>query len=150
MPGDDPSYDPAAASHRALRAIRRELERHPAVEHARGFPAHTHSRVEAELVPSVLGSEAAEATLTVRWFAGTSRDADPEFSVHYSDEVHGDVGWHYEPNPHVDGRGHVQERPSADESYAYEPYEFATLVPARVVWEVFERLAERLDARGDQ
>lgn len=144
MDGGEPPYDPAAESHRALRAIRRELERHPAVERVRGFPPESHAQVEATLDPIRLGAEAADATLTARWFAGETADDPPQFSFHYSDETGLDFGWHHELNPHVDGRGHFQERPDSTSSYAYEPYAFSTHVPSRVVWEVLSLLPETL------
>lgn len=138
------NYDPGAASHRALREIRRELERHPAVVQARGFPQDTFSKVVADLEPIRLGTEGDDATLTVRWFAGETAADHPRFSVHYSDDAGRDFGWHHEPNPHVDGWGHYQERAEQDGSYDYEPYSFSSLVPARVVWEVLSRLEQRL------
>lgn len=139
MPG--PAYDPGEASHRALRAIRQELERHPVVSAAQGFPDGEFTSVVAELDPAAVGVK--EATLTVRWFAGEQQDADPEFSVHYSGPD-ADFGWHHEPNPHVDGWGQFQWR--QEEAYSYESYSFGSLSPARVVWELLARLAERLDA----
>lgn len=147
MPDHDrgPGYDPAAASHRALRAIRRELERHPAVDEAIGFPSHSYSRVEATLDPARLDGATGEATLTVRWFAGATADAPPEFTFHYSDDACGDFGWHHEPNPHVEGQGHFQERATSGAEYAYEPYSFPSMAPGRVVWEVLERVEERIE-----
>ncbi|GAA0233242.1 hypothetical protein [Halobaculum roseum] len=139
---DGGTSDPGAASHRALRAIRRELERHPAVESARGLPEGSFVQVVAQLStdhPAIGG----DATLTVRWFAGSNRADPPEFSFHYSD-ADGDFGWHHEPNPHVDGWGHVQRRGRHESSYAYRPYEFASLEPARVVWEVMDRCLDEL------
>jgi len=147
MTGSDPSYDPAAASHRALREIRRELERHPAVEVAKGFPPDTHSTVEATLDPSQLATTAGEASLTVRWFAGEAPDDPPRFSFHYSDDTGLDCGWHHEPNPHVDGWGHYQERPDPETAYNYEPYSVGSQLPARVVWEGLSRLAAVLEGR---
>jgi len=83
--------------------------------------------------------------LTVRWYAGESAEASPEFVFHYSDESGFDCGWHHEPNLHVDVWGHYQERESADEVYSYEPVTFGSEVPVRVCWEVLERLAAALD-----
>ena len=39
MDGGAGGYDSADASHRALRGIQRELERHPAVAYVEGFPS---------------------------------------------------------------------------------------------------------------
>jgi len=140
MPGDR-SYDPGQASHRALRGIRQELDRHPAVETVSGFPAGAYTQVVADLATQRLGIDAEEATLTVRWFAGETPDARPEFSFHYSDGRQ-DLGWHHEPNPHVDGCGHFQQRSTGESAYTYEPYSFASTNPTRVVWEVMDRLTD--------
>ena len=143
-------WDAGAASHRALRGIRRELDRHPAVVTAEGFPATLHSEVVAELSPSRLDAAvtATEPTLTVRWFAGERPTAPPEFSFHYSDR-HGDFGWHHAPNPHVDGRGHYQER--LDEgAYTYTAHEFDSTQPTRVVWVVLSLVEDRLATWPDR
>ncbi|WP_290819553.1 hypothetical protein [Halovivax sp.] len=139
----DSSYDPAEASHRALRGIQRELERHPAIDSVRGFPSGEYTRVVARVATDRLDVAGDDATLTVRWFAGESPDAPPEFSFHYSDET-GDFGWHHEPNPHVDGWGHFQDRAVDENDYAYEPHGFSSNNPTRVVWEVTSLLMERL------
>ena len=139
------SYDPAAASHRALRTVRHELGRHPAVVTARGFPSGEHTRVVADLAPNRLGITAEGATVTVRWFAGEQPDSEPEFSVHYSDGQR-DFGWHHEPNPHVDGMGHFQRRTDPESDYSYEPYQFASKQPARVVWEVLSALSAEIES----
>jgi len=137
-------WDAGVVSHRALRGIRRELDRHPAVVTAEGFPATLHSEVVAELSASTLDAAvtATEPTLTVRWFAGECPAAPPEFSFHYSDR-HGDFGWHYAPNSHVDGRGHYQERLDGG-SYTYTSHEFDSTEPTRVVWIVLSLVEDRL------
>ncbi|MBP1987037.1 hypothetical protein [Halolamina salifodinae] len=135
-----PAYDPGEASHRALRGIRQELERHPAVSVARGFPEGEFTSVVAELDPAVVGNE--DATLAVRWFAGEQPGADPEFSFHVGGPD-ADFGWHHEPNPHVKGWGHFQRREGS--AYRYEPYSFSSLAPARVVWKLMARLTARLE-----
>jgi hypothetical protein len=140
----DRSYDSAEASHRALRGIRRELERHPAVSTAQGFPPGVHNHVVADVVPTRLESKVDDATLTVRWFAGETPEARPEFSFHYHDETGSDLGWHHEPNPHVEEWGHVQKRGNSEAEYAYEPYTFSSTNPTRVVWEVLSLLVSTL------
>ena len=136
-----PTYDPGEASHRALRGIRQELERHPAVSVAQGFPDEEFTNVVAELDAVVVGRE--DATLTVRWFAGEQPESDPGFSFHYSGPD-ADFGWHHEPNPHVDGWSHFQRREQSGSGYRYEPHSFASLAPARVVWEVLAKLDAEL------
>lgn len=143
MDGVD-SYNSAAASHRALRGIRRELGRHPMIQKAQGFPSETHTRVVAELNPNQLSENRSEATLTVRWFAGETPQAPPEFSFHYADETGRDFGWHHEPNPHVEGWGHYQEREMAGAEYSYESRTFSSTNPSRVVWEVLAFLDSKV------
>jgi len=142
-----PGYDPSATSHRALRGIRRALERHPAVTGARGFPAGEFSQVVATLDSAILGIEAEVPSLTVRWFAGERPDDPPELSMYYSNGTDVDFGWHHEPNPHVDDRGHVEHRDDSGEEYFYQAYTFSSTEPTRVVWEVLERLEDRLQGR---
>lgn len=144
MRDGDRSYDAAEVSHRALRGIRRELERHPAVSSAQGFPPDVHNHVVADVEPDRLGRNMDDATLTVRWFAGETTAACPEFSFHFSDETASDFGWHHEPNPHVKGWGHFQERTDAETEYAYEPHTFTSKNPTRVVWEVLSFLSSRI------
>lgn len=146
MAGDEGSYDPAAASHRALRGIQRELERHPAIVAVRGFPSGEYTEVVAEIAGDRVGIDAETATLTVSWFAGETPTDRPEFSFHYSDGV-ADFGWHHHPQEHVDGWGHFQERPDSDTPYEYEPYAFSSENPTRVVWEVMSRLTSRLEEK---
>lgn len=143
----DGGYDPGAASHAVLRELRRTLERHPAVLRARGKPPSQFTRIRAELDPRLLGAGADNGTLTVRWYDGERTEADPEFSFHYTDSSGFDCGFHHEPNPHVEGKAHYQERESPDDEYVYENVSFASLTPVRVSWEVFDRLEERLAER---
>jgi hypothetical protein len=135
MPGSNGngSYDPAAASHRALRGIQQELDRHPIVTEIRGFPRGEFTQLVALLDPERWGSDRGNATLTVRWFAGETPADRPEFSFHYSDD-RADFGWHHEPNPHVDRWGHFQEQYPADTDYAYEAWTVSSHSPRRLVW----------------
>ncbi len=143
------AYDATAASHRALREIRHQLERHPAVIAARGFPPDAHTTVEATLELAAFDAPPDDypvetATLTVRWFAGETADQRPTFSMHYSDDSGLDCGWHHEPNPHVEGWGHHQWRTAAADEYTYESYSIGTTVPGRVTWEILSILPERV------
>ncbi|WP_250137756.1 hypothetical protein [Halorientalis salina] len=140
----DGAYDPAEASHRALRGIQQELERHPVISSVRGFPSGEFTQVVADVAKERLRIDGPDASLTVRWFAGETADAPPEFSFHYSDGTH-DFGWHHEPNPHVDGWGHFQERTGASDAYTYDPHTFSSKNPTRVVWEVMSHLTSRLE-----
>lgn len=146
MTSPDDSYDPAAASHRALRGVKRELERHPAVASVRGFPSSRYTQVVGDIAIDQLDVDVDDATLTVRWYAGDTAMSPPEFSFHYSDST-GDIGWHHHPQDHVDGWGHVQERAAAESTYTYESYSFASTQPTRVVWEVLSVLTATLQSR---
>lgn len=145
MGRNEGGYDPAEASHRALRGIRRELERHPLVTEVRGFPTGEFTHVVAHVATERLGIERDAATLTVRWFAGETADARPWFSFHYSDE-RADFGWHHEPNPHVNGWGHFQERTAGDTGYSYETQTYSSDSPTRLVWEIMALLSSRLES----
>jgi len=142
MAGSSDSYDSAAASHRALRSINQELERHPIVIETRGFPAGEFTEVVADLAIERWGVDTNNPTLTVRWFAGESQDAPPAFSFHYSDAER-DLGWHYHDQEHVEGRGHFQER-TGTSAYSYEAYSFPSQNPAALVWEVMSNLSSRV------
>jgi len=143
MGDHDGGYNPTEASHQALRGILRELDRHPIVTQVRGFPNGEFTRIVAQLDLKRWEIERGDATLTVRWFAGETPDARPEFSFHYSDESR-DFGWHHEPNPHVDGWGHFQELNPAEDDYSYEPYAPPTDNPSRLVWEIMALLSSKL------
>lgn len=133
--------NPGRKRHRILQELRRNLERHPAVRRVTGGPGDRYRELRASLDPRFFGVDADEATLRVTWW---SAGDEPEYVFHYSDETGVDCGWHREPNPHVDGKLHYQERTSPDEPYEYEPVSFAADTPPRVLWTVLDRLAKRL------
>lgn len=142
--GRNSDYEPGEESHRALRNIQQELERHPAITETRGFPAGGFKEVVAEVAVERWEITRGDATLTIRWFAGETSEDRPEFSFHYSDDET-DFGWHHEPNPHVDGWGHFQDREETVEGgYSYEPFTFQSKEPSRVVWEVMSGVSARL------
>jgi len=136
--------------HRVLREVLRELDRHPIVVDVDGHPPSTFTEVRATLAPErwghgPVGAEDAEAgddaALRVTWHPLDP----PEFAFHYSDPAF-DCGWHHEPNPHVDGLAHYQER-FGDGAYSYEPVDFDGDTAVELVWEVMDRLRDRLDTR---
>lgn len=135
------SDDLGQERHRILRELQHELERHPAVQCVTGSPDDKYRELRATLDPAVLGVEAEEATLLVTWWPAPN---DPEYAFHYSDDSGFDCGWHREPNPHVDGKLHYQERSSADEPYEYESVSFSSDTPPRVLWTVLDRLTDRV------
>lgn len=124
--------------HRMLREVIKALRRHPIVTDARGHPPSTFTEVRATLAPIRWGHDVESATLRVTWHPLDP----PEFAFHYSEDGF-DCGWHHEPNPHVDGDAHYQER--EDEGpYRYEAISFAGETAPELVWEVMERLKHRL------
>jgi len=138
------SYDSSEASHRALRAIQRALERHPVATAVQRFPDGGFTEIRANLAVERWGIERESATLTVRWFAGTTPDARPAFEFHYSDGET-DFGWHHHEQEHVDGWGHFQER-TGDAGYTYEPHTFHARNPAQLCWEAMSLLSSELSS----
>ena len=136
------SYNSAEASHRALRAIQKKLERHPIVTEVRGFPSGEFTQLVARLEPRRWGTNRESATLTVRWFAGETSDTRPEFSFHYSDSE-ADFGWHHHEQPNADCWGHFQERTS-DSEYAYVSHQFPSPNPGQLTWEIMAYSASML------
>ena len=133
--------NPGQKRHRILKELQHELERHPAVQHVRGFPNGKYRKLRAKLDPNVLGSTADNATFQISWWP---EPGNPEFVFHYSDDTGFDCGWHREPNPHVDGQLHYQERASATEAYEYEPVTISGKTPTRILWTILDRLPERV------
>ena len=134
----DGGHDQRQASHEALRQIREQLTRHPLITSVEGLPHDTlYKELRADVDPSFIGTETPSGTLTVRWFVGGPTDP-VRFTFHYSDESGFDCGWHHHEQDHVDGWGHYQQRESKD--YTYEPFQFGSKEPARVVWEVLAEL----------
>ena len=138
------SYSSSEASHRALRAIRRALERHPVVTAVQGFPDGNFTEIRADLAVERWGIEHGSATLTVHWLAGETPDACPEFEFHYSDGET-DFGWHHHEQEHVDGRGHFQER-TGNAGYTYESHTFQARNPAQLSWEIMSTLSSKLSS----
>jgi len=138
--GGDPD-DLGRKRHRILRELQRELERHPAVRRVTGDPDGAYRELRATIDTDVLGTDADGATLRVAWWPDPD---DPEYAFHYSDDTGFDCGWHREPNPHVDGTLHYQERPSPEDAYEYEPVSFSADTPPRILWTVLDRLSDRI------
>lgn len=139
--GRDSSRRLGQERHRILRELRHELDRHPAVEVVRGVPDEEFRELRADLEPSAFERDAEHASLRISWWPGPE---DPEFAFHYSESSGFDCGWHREPNPHVEGKTHYQERSGPHEAYEYEPVSLSTTVPSRLVWSILDRLSGRL------
>ena len=114
--------DSAAKRHRILRALWEQLERHPAMRNAYGIPEGQYAELRAAVDPTYIGREAEHATVRVTWQPNpsfSSRDSIEDrnrtsitanFAIHCSESSGFDCGWHLEPNLHVNGYLHYQER----------------------------------------
>ena len=67
------------------------------------------------------------------------------YTLHYGESDGLDCGFHCEPNPHVDGLLHYQERDDTNDAYTYEPVSFDTRSVSGLLWEMMDALADRLD-----
>ncbi|WP_338902017.1 hypothetical protein [Salinibaculum marinum] len=65
-------------------------------------------------------------------------------TLHYSESDGLDCGFHCEPNPHVDGLLHYQERDDTNDEYTYVPVSFDARSVAGLLWEMMDALADRL------
>ena len=137
--GRDDTRNLGRERHRILRELQRELECHPAVQYVSGTPDGKFRELHVELDPTLFGVE--HATLRVAWWPASD---DPEFAFHYSDNTGFDCGWHREPNPHVDGKTHYQERDTPTDDYEYESVSFDAATPTRILWSVLDRLTNRV------
>jgi hypothetical protein len=124
--------------HRILREVIEALRRHPVVIDVHGYPPSTFTEVRATLASNRWDHHTESATLRVTW----QPIEPPEFVFHYSEDGF-DCGWHYEPNPHVDGYAHYQEQ-DGKSAYRHESISFDGETAPELVWEVIERLKQRL------
>ena len=139
--GRDSSRDLGQERHRILRELRPQLTRHPAIEDVQGIPDGKFRELRADINPSAFGRDAERATLRVAWWPAPE---DSEFAVHYSESTGYDCGFHREPNPHVDGKAHFQERSGPGDDYEYESVSFSVETPSRLLWTILDQLSDRL------
>ena len=148
--------------HRILRELRGELARHPAVVSVAGEPPSGYRELQADLDPSWFGRSEATASLRMTWIpdpapdpAVSDRASDAwmrtpiraYYTLHYSESSGFDCGFHCEPNPHVDGFLHYQERDGVNDPYTYEPASFDARSVSGLLWEMLDALATRLTTR---
>mgnify|MGYP006269551789 CR=1 FL=1 len=148
--------------HRILRELRGELARHPAVLSVTGEPPSEYRELQAALDPSWFGRSGSTASLRLMWLPDPSpgpEDADRTsdtwmrtpiqayYTLHYSESSGFDCGFHCEPNPHIDGLLHFQEREDVNEPYTYEPASFDAGSVSGLLWEMLDALATRLTMR---
>lgn len=157
----DGGSTPGRDRHRILREVRGELLRHPAVQSIKGKPPDEYRELRAALDPVWFGRVAETASLRVTWIPDPSPGPEASdrandtwrrtpirayYTVHYSEPDGFDCGMHCEPNPHVDGLLHYQERANADSAYSYEPVSFTAHSVTGLLWEILDALADRLDS----
>ncbi|MBP2252597.1 hypothetical protein J2754_002943 [Halarchaeum solikamskense] len=153
--GRDASQVDVEKRHRILRSVREQLERHPAIRSARGSPNGQYANVAADVNPAYFGRDAESASLRVTWQPnprfppGTSLDdrrrttLTSNFTLHYTESSGFDCGVHLEPNPHIEGHLHYQERDAPDSEYDYDAVWLDAESPVGVLWEVLELLDDR-------
>jgi len=150
---------PGRDRHRVLRELRGELARHPAVRSVEGDPPDAYRELRATIDPSWFGRGAATASLRVTWIPDPSPGPEAShrgtdtwertpirayYTLHYSEPDGLDCGFHCEPNPHVDGLLHYQERDGTNDTYTYEPVSFGARFVSGLLWETMDALADRL------
>ena len=146
--------------HRTLRELRGELARHPAVRSIEGKPPEGYRELRATLDPSWFGRSAGTASLRVMWIPDISPGPEASdrandtwtrtpirayYTLHYSESDGFDCGFHCEPNPHVDGLLHYQERSHENDTYTYEPVSFDARSVAGLLWEMMDALSDQID-----
>jgi len=109
-----------------------------------GQSPETYCELRATVEPCWFGRSASTASLRVTWVPNLATAADDRqrtsirayYTLHYS-ESDFDCGIHCEPNPHVEGLLHYQER--TDGGYSYEPV-------SGLLCELLDGLADQLDS----
>jgi len=156
----DGGSSPGPDRHRIIRELRGELARHPAVRAVERKPSNEYRELRATVAPTWFGRQAEEASLRVAWIPDPSPGPETSdrasdawmrtpirayYTVHYSESSGFDCGFHCEPNPHVDGLLHYQERDGTDTAYTYEPVSLSARSVSALFWEVMDGLSDRLD-----
>jgi hypothetical protein len=155
----DGGTTPGRDRHRILRELRGELARHPAVLSVEGEPPSEYRELQATLDTSWFGHSGETAALRLTWIPDPSPGPEESdrtsdawmrtpiqayYTIHYNEPSGFDCGYHCEPNPHIDGLLHYQERDDVDDRYTYEPASFDARSVSGLLWEVMDALADRL------
>jgi hypothetical protein len=91
------------------------------------------------------GAETARPDAIDRSTARPRTAFDAVFRLHYSESTGYDCGFHSEPNPHVEGWFHSQERFDPGEEYTYVEAGLEARTPTSALWELLDLLQDRLD-----
>jgi hypothetical protein len=126
-----PGESQAERRHRTLTELKRTVVRHPAVDAATGIRTDEERFRELDVAfdPLILGVDAAEAGLRIEWRPRPDHRERAYFVFHYYDSTGRDFGWHREPNPHVEGLTHYQERETSGSAYSYRTASFDVTSP---------------------
>lgn len=141
-----PGESPAERRHRTLTEFKRMVQHHPAVDIATGAreDGSRFRELEVTFDPLILGVDASRAALRIEWRPRPDPAETAYFVFHYYDSTGRDFGWHREPNPHVDGLEHYQERHAPDEEYEYESTRFDSNSPVDLLWDILGRIEQRV------
>lgn len=132
--------------HRTLVELKETVKRDPAVDIAHGIQQDDSRfrELDISLSPLILGLDCGDAGLQIAWRPRPDPMDAAYFVFHYHDSTGRDFGWHREPNPHVEGLEHYQERDSPNEDYKYESAHFESLSPVPLLWDIVGRIEERI------
>lgn len=141
-----PGESPAERRHRTLTELMRTVRHHPSVDVATGAQGDDGRFRELEVTfdPLILGVDADHAALRIEWRPRPDPSEPAYFVFHYHDSTGWDFGWHREPNPHIDGLEHYQERTATDQEYDYEPTYFDSDSPVDLLWNILGGIRERV------
>jgi len=141
-----PGESPAERRHRTLTERKRTVVRHPAVDTATGVRTDRGRFRELDVAfdTLILGVDAEEAGLRIEWRPRPDPAEQAYFVFHYHDSTGRDFGWHREPNPHVPGLLHYQERETPEDEYEYRPASFDVDSPVELLWTALGRIEGRL------
>ena len=70
------------------------------------------------------------------------------YTLQYREPDGLDCGFHCEPNPHIEGLLHYQERETTNVASTHEPVSFDARSVSRFLWEVMDALTDRLGDPG--
>jgi hypothetical protein len=115
-------------------------------------PPEEYRELRASVEPSWFGRAAATTSVRMTWVPNPAAAADDwqrtsiraYYTVHYSEPEGFDCGIHCEPNPHMEGLLHYQER--TDGGYSYEPVSVGARSVSGLLWELLDGLADQPDS----
>lgn len=130
--------------HRTLTELKRTVQRHPAIDFVHGIQRDDgrFRELDVSLSPLILGIDADDAGLRIAWGPRPDPSELAYFMFHYHDSTGLDFGWYREPNPHVDGLEHYQERNTPSADYEYRAASLESSTPVTLLWDVLGRIEQ--------